>query len=54
MQNLINQILTHPNLFHTSTTITPQHLLNNYLRNHLLSINCKHNLQQILNKLNNI
>lgn len=54
MQNLINQILNHKNLFHPSTTITPNHLLNNYLHNHLQSINCEQNLQQLLNQLNNI
>ena len=54
MQNIINQILSHPNLFHSSTTITPEHLKNNYLRNHLQSINCEQNLTEILNKLNNL
>ncbi len=54
MQKLINQILNHTNLFHSSTTITSEHLKNNYLRNHLQSINCEQNLKQILNKLNNI
>ena len=54
MQNIINLILTHPNLFHPSTTITPQHLNNNYLRNHLISINCEQNLLELLQMLNNI
>ena len=54
MQNLINQILNHKNLFHSSTTITTEHLKNNYLKNHLISINNINNLKQILNKLNNI
>lgn len=54
MQNLINQILNHKNLFHSSTTITPNHLLNNYLKNYLTSINCEQNLNQLLNQLNNI
>jgi len=54
MQNLINLILTHPNLFHSSTTITPHHLNNNYLRNHLQSINNEQNLLEILTMLNNI
>jgi len=54
MQTIINQILSHPNLFHSSTTITPEHLKNNYLRNHLQSINCKQNLTELLNKLNNL
>jgi hypothetical protein len=54
MQNIINQILSHPNLFHSSTTITPEHLKNNYLRNHLQSINCEQNLTELLNKLNNL
>jgi len=54
MQKLINLILTHPNLFHASTTITKQHLNNNYLRNHLISINCEQNLLELLQMLNNI
>ena len=54
MQNLINLILTHPNLFHPSTTITKHHLNNNYLRNHLQSINNEQNLLEILTMLNNI
>ena len=54
MQTLINQILNHKNLFHNSTTITPEHLKNNYLKNHLISINNISNLNQIITKLNNI
>ncbi len=54
MQNLITQILNHKNLLHNSTTITTEHLKNNYLKNHLQSINCEQNLKQILNKLNSI
>ena len=54
MQKLINQILNHPNLFHPSTTITKHHLNNNYLRNHLQSINCEQNLAELLNMLDNI
>jgi len=54
MQNLINNILNHSNLFHSSTTITPEHLKNNYLRNHLQSINCEQNLLELLHMLNNI
>ncbi len=54
MQNLINQILNHPNLFHPSTTITKHHLNNNYLKKHLQSINCEQNLLEILTMLNNI
>jgi len=54
MQTIINNILNHPNLFHSSTTITPEHLKNNYLKNHLISINNISNLTQILNKLNSI
>ena len=54
MQTIINQILSHSNLFHSSTTITPEHLKNNYLRNHLQSINCEQNLTELLNKLNNL
>jgi len=54
MQTIINQILNHKNLFHHSTTITPEHLKNNYLKNHLISINNISNLNQILTKLNNI
>jgi len=54
MNNLINAILTHPNLFHPSTTITPHHLNNNYLRNHLQSINNIENLTELLIMLNNI
>ena len=50
MQNLINLIIAHPNLFHSSTTITPEHLKNNYLRNHLQSINCEQNLHFIDNR----
>lgn len=52
METIINKILTHKNLFHKSTTITPNHLLNNYLKNHLISINNLQNLKCILNKLN--
>jgi len=45
MQSIINKILAHAN--------TPKNLLpNNYLANHLKSINCTDNLQAILNKLN--
>ena len=54
MNNIINAILTHPNLFHPSTTITPHHLNNNYLRNHLQSINNIENLTELLTMLNNI
>ena len=54
MQKLINQILTHKNLFHHSTTITQEHLKNNYLKNHLISINNIQNLKQNLAQLNNI
>lgn len=54
MQNIINKILNHSNLFHSSTTITPEHLKNNYLKNHLISINNISNLKQILNQLNSI
>jgi hypothetical protein len=54
MEKLINQILTHKNLFHPSTTITSEHLKNNYLKNHLISINNIENLKQNLNQLNNI
>jgi hypothetical protein len=54
MQNLINQILNHKNLFHKSTTITKHHLNNNYLKKHLQSINNVENLQQILTMLDNI
>ena len=54
MQNLINKILTHPNLFHKSTTITPHHLNNNYLKKHLQNINCEKNLTELLTMLDNI
>ena len=54
MTNLINQILKHKNLFHSSTNITKDHLSNNYLKNHLVSINNVENLKQILIELNNI
>ncbi len=54
MENLINQILNHKNLFHPSTTITPEHLKNNYLKDHLTSINNIENLKQNLTELNNI
>lgn len=54
MKTLINQILNHKNLFHSSTTITKDHLANNYLKNHLVSINNVENLKQILIELNNI
>ena len=54
MQNLINQILTHKNLFHPSTQITPEHLKNNYLKNHLISINNIENLENNLQSLNNL
>ncbi len=54
MQNIINQILSHPNLFHSSTTITPEHLKNNYLCNHLQSINNEQNLLELLTMLDNI
>jgi len=54
MQNLINKILNHKNLFHRSTAITPEHLKNNYLKNHLISINNTSNLNQIINNLNKI
>lgn len=54
MQKLINLILTHPNLFHKSTTITKHHLNNNYLKNHLQSINNEQNLLEILQMLNKI
>ena len=54
MQNIINKILTHKNLFHKSTTITPHHLNNNYLKNHLQSINNEQNLLELLNILDNI
>ncbi len=54
MQNLIYQILTNKNLFHPSTTITPEHLKNNYLKNHLIAINNIENLKQNLAQLNNI
>jgi hypothetical protein len=54
MKTLINQILNHPNLLHPSTTITAQMLKNNYLKNHLISINCINNLTSLLKKLNKI
>ena len=54
MQNLITQILNHKNLLHNSTTITTEHLKNNYLKNHLQSINCEQNLTELLQMLNNI
>ena len=45
MQTIIKQILAHAN--------TPKSLLaNNYLANHLTSINCIDNLKQILDELN--
>jgi hypothetical protein len=44
MKNLINQILNHPN--------QNQELLpNNYLKNHLIAINNKQNLIEILSEL---
>ena len=54
MNNLINKILNHKNLFHPSTTITPEHLKNNYLKDHLTSINSIENLKQNLTELDNI
>jgi hypothetical protein len=46
MKTIIKQILAHAN--------TPKSLLaNNYLEQHLTSINCIDNLRAILNKLNN-
>jgi len=53
MEKLINKILTHKNLFHPSTTITPEHLKNNYLKDHLSSLSIE-NLKQNLTELNNI
>ena len=53
MNKLITQILTHKNLFLPSTTITPEHLKNNYLKDHLSSLSIE-NLKQNLTELNNI
>jgi hypothetical protein len=54
MSKLINKILNHQNLLHPSTSITSEHLSNNYIKNHLISINDEQNLKSILQQLNSI